>query len=72
MKELKFRTPVKCQNGHKAFWYWSVSGMWDIKTIKSPESVCNCPTFNLGEEWAGAGENQIRRIIKKHETIEAE
>ena len=44
MKDLKFRTPVKCQNGHKEFWYWKHSDrhFLQIETIqKPPDNTCD-------------------------------
>ena len=60
--ELKFRTPVKCQNGHKAFWYWKHSDrhFLQIETIqKPPDNTCGCSKFSIGEGWERDGEDQM-------------
>ena len=62
MKDLKFRTPVKCQNGHKAFWYWKHSGrhFLQIETIqKPPDNTCGCSKFAIGEGWERDGDDQM-------------
>ncbi len=65
MKDLKFRTPVKCQNGHKAFWYWkhSYNGLFKTEMVKHPEP-CGCPEFSMGLEggypgWSRDGDDQM-------------
>ena len=47
MKDLKFRTPVKCHNGHKSFYYWDLInigvGNISAKVTKSPGiDICRC------------------------------
>ena len=60
MKNFKFRTSVKCQNGHKAFWYWRPHrmGIMEVETIKMPER-CGCSTFAIGEGWERDGDDQM-------------
>ena len=77
--EHKFRTPVKCQNGHKAFWYWKLSknGLFETKTIKLPES-CECPplivngihmlAFDGG--WSRDGDDQMFAGILSQSEVE--
>lgn len=59
---LKFRTPVVCQNGHKAFWYWEIDDI-DIghtRYIGVPSGFrCSCPKQGLGEGYARAGADQM-------------
>lgn len=61
MKNLKFRTPVKCQNGHKAFWYWKPNWqLFTLNTIKMPDrEICKCSKFGLGEGWFRDGDDQM-------------
>lgn len=61
MENIKGRTPVKCQNEHKALWYWELSnGIPEIRHLGvSDNSKCKCPKFNIGEGYASSGENQL-------------
>ncbi len=55
---LKFRTPVFCQNYHKAFWYWKVSptGIAEVRNYGVPDDQkCSCPKQGLGEGYVRAG-----------------
>lgn len=63
MRELKFRTPVVCQNGHKALWYFELSqnatGIAEVNHIGVPvEQECKCPKHEFNEGWRRAGEDQ--------------
>lgn len=68
---MKFRTPVVCQNGHKAFWYWETDekdighvthyGVRDI-------DKCHCPKTSLGEGYARAGRDQWFVGVKDKDT----
>ena len=65
MKDLKFRTPVKCQNGHKAFWYWNPkqSELLHIEASLCPEpKICDCiedhPNGGNGG-WLRDGDDQM-------------
>ncbi len=60
MIDLKFRTPVVCQNGHKALWYWQIkdSGIGEVKHEGVVSNRCDCPKGALGEGYARAGEDQ--------------
>ena len=71
--EHKFRTPVKCQNGHKAFWYWKHSDrhFLQIETIqKPPDNTCGCSKFSIGEGWERDGDDQM--FIGLHSDTEIE
>lgn len=60
---LKFRTPVKCQNNHKAFWYWKpakATNFLGIETISLPDKeICKCTKLGLDNGWAKAGDDQM-------------
>jgi len=58
MKDLKFRTPVKCQNGHKSFWHWKHSDVTiqGHKTITYPECSCVSPRR---DQWERDGDDQM-------------
>ena len=59
---LKFRTPVVCQNGHKAFWYWYISsdGIGEVKHNGVPnDQKCYCSKQALGEGYVRAGSDQM-------------
>ncbi len=67
MKDLKFRTPVKCQNGHKAFWYWrpKQEGILHAETIRHPDE-CGCHSFVVNGihipvlgGWSRDGDDQM-------------
>ncbi|MCK5609258.1 hypothetical protein KAR91_45710 [Candidatus Pacearchaeota archaeon] len=71
--EHKFRTPVKCQNGHKAFWYWKHSDrhFLQIETIqKPPDNTCGCSKFAIGEGWERDGDDQMFTGLKGKHGIE--
>lgn len=63
--DIKYRIPVICQNGHKAFWYCKVSndGIAEHTFNKNSgvprEMNCNCPKHAFGEGWTRNGENQL-------------
>lgn len=60
MKELKFRTPVICQNGHKGMWYWHIED-YGIGTVKHDGVIanrCDCPKQALGEGYIKNGDDQ--------------
>ncbi len=58
--EHKFRTPVKCQNGHKDFWYWKSSERYLHKkdTINFPEK-CGCLMLDWRKGWSRDGDDQM-------------
>jgi hypothetical protein len=60
MQEIKFRTPVKCQNGHKALWYWSIStgGIGEVIHYGVIHNKCNCPKEALNEGYTRDGDDQ--------------
>jgi len=58
MRELKFRTPCKCQNGHFRWYYWSVRfgiqvSYWGPRIID-----CNCPSDELWEGFDKCGDDE--------------
>lgn len=60
MKNLKFRTPIICHNGHKGFWTWILKD----SAIAEPENImvvsdCCCQETELGDNWKKDGENQV-------------
>lgn len=51
-----FYTPVECHNGHRAKYYWSVSGISYVENegvIASED--CKCSKFELGNGWRHTG-----------------
>jgi len=60
MNELKFRTPVICQNGHKALWYWEIKkdGIGEIKHYGVLTNRCDCHKQGLGEGYTRNGKDQ--------------
>ncbi len=58
MREIKFRTPTKCQNGHFRWFYYSVSfGKCSVKFgDKHPD--CTCPTWDFKEGFQECGPDQ--------------
>ncbi len=58
MRDIKFRTPTKCQNGHFRWYYYSVS-FGEVKTKwgeKHPD--CTCPTWDFKEGFQECGPDQ--------------
>lgn len=57
---LKFRTPVACQNGHKALWYWTIDiqGIGEVKHYGVISKRCLCPKSGLGEGYKRIGHDQ--------------
>lgn len=69
MTELKFRTPVVCQNGHKAYWYFELDQRdghaSEIKNHGVPKDQnCKCPKGGLDEGWRRAGADEQYTGIK--------
>jgi hypothetical protein len=62
MYELHFRTPVACQNGHKALWYWSIQGKGltpgDViqRGVKDP---CKCIKNAIEEGYIRDGADEM-------------
>ena len=60
MSPLRFRVPVECQNGHKAFYFFEHSH--DIAETCRHRidnfSKCTCPKHELGEGWRRNGDDQ--------------
>ena len=70
-REIKFRTPVVCQNGHKAFWYWEPEGLGGIKNIGVPSTEkCNCPKAGLEEGYKRDGTDQQYTGLKDKNGVE--
>ncbi len=58
MREIKFRTPTKCQNGHFRWYYYSVS-FGECKSEwgdKHPD--CKCKTWDYKEGFQECGPDQ--------------
>jgi hypothetical protein len=72
MYDLKFRTPVVCQNGHKAFWYWEIKGRnigaGEVKQIGVISNRCSCPKGALGEGYARDGEDEMFTDLRDKDT----
>jgi hypothetical protein len=69
MRETKFRVPVICQNGHKAFWYWTIHRTEIAEATSAGLGVpdnekCNCPKFALEEGWIRNGDDQQYTSLK--------
>lgn len=76
MRTLRFRKPVICQNGHKAFWYYEISnkGIAEIFNRGVPRevyaSVCDCPKFSIGEGWTENGDDEQMTGLKDKNGVE--
>ena len=72
MKNLKFRTPVKCQNGHKAFWYWMGPPMsfGVIETVQMPPERCGCSRIDFGKGRTRDGDDQMFIGIKDKNSVD--
>lgn len=61
-REIKFRIPVKCQNGHFNFAYYTIQrdSITDFPRVKLVwgKDACNCPKSELGEGYRRCGEDQ--------------
>ena len=59
---MKFRTPVACQNLHRAFWYWETDekDIGHVTHYGVPDNQkCSCPKQGLGEGYIRAGRDQM-------------
>lgn len=66
MKEIKYRVPVQCQNGHKAFWYCQIEDL-DFESLQLGvplDQKCDCPKLSKGQGYTRAGENQLCAPLK--------
>lgn len=72
MKNIKYRIPVQCQNGHKAFYHYNISdSMMGLSTTSVPdEGMCDdCPISDCRNCWTRAGRNQLwTQKQDKHDT----
>lgn len=70
MRELKFRTPCKCQNGHHAFLFYCVrfGDVYNSKWEKDKE--CKCPTFDYGEGFAQCASDEQWTGLKDRDGVD--
>lgn len=65
MRQLKFRVPTNCQNGHFRWAYLSFGGAytdWSETKLEWGPRNCDCPTGNYGEGYSqivGSGKQQF-------------
>lgn len=72
-REIKFRIPMECQNGHKSYWFYVLNGAGGTKSIKTASeynSKCNCPKHNLGDGWREAGKEELCTSLKDKNGVE--
>ncbi len=70
MRELKFRTPTKCQNGHFRWFYYSVSfGETSVKW-GNKHSDCTCSTWDFKDGFQECGEDQQFTGFKTEDKVE--
>jgi hypothetical protein len=67
MRALKFRTPVICQNGHKAYWYWEIkstelSEIFDKGVLECKK--CSCPKILGGQGYKKNGDDEQYAELK--------
>lgn len=75
MRPLKFRKPVVCQEGHKAFWYYEIhsKGVGEVYqrgVPRSYEAVCKCPKSAIGEGWFENGDDEQTTGLKDKNGVE--
>jgi len=63
MKEIKFRQPHKCHNGHFAYLYFDLIG--DQTKNHTWNKNCNCSTLIFGEGFTHCGETEL--YIGRHD-----
>lgn len=64
-RELKFRTPTQCQNGHLRWYFWS--GCFGETCTKFGEQYCKCPTGDTGQGFDSVGDDQqFTGLVDKH------
>lgn len=65
MKQLKFRIPVICQNGHKALFHYEIKNrdlgdICEFRSIGVPDNQdCSCSKGALDEGWRRQGNDQM-------------
>ena len=60
-REIKFRTPVSCQNGHRTLWYWEIKmgDFAEIENLGVPQhKKCECPKFEYMQGYGRSGKDQ--------------
>jgi len=58
MREVKFRTPTRCQNGHFRWLYWSASFGVALQEWGEKHPDCKCPTFGYDEGFHKCGDDE--------------
>lgn len=61
MREIKFRSPIVCHNGHRGFWYWRPhpESLCEVETIEIVAiDKCDCSKFGESEGWSRNGKDQ--------------
>lgn len=61
-REIKFRIPMECQNGHKSYWFYVLNGRGGAKSVKTASEYnpnCDCPKHNLWDGWKEVGQEEL-------------
>lgn len=53
---MKIGVPVKCQDGHRAVWFYSFRGLDVISEGVPHKSKCDCPKHEIGQGYFADGE----------------
>lgn len=56
-RQIKFRTPTRCQNGHFRWYYYSFS-FGEVKNVAWGERMCSCPTGAMDEGFGKVGDDE--------------
>jgi hypothetical protein len=56
MREIKFRVPMKCQNGHFNFYYYSIR--FGNMLSRFGEPSCKCPKSEFNEGYSPCGDDE--------------
>lgn len=54
--KMKIGVPVKCQNGHRAVWFYSFRGLDVISEVVDRELQCDCEYPESGQGYFADGE----------------
>lgn len=66
-REIKYRVPVICQNGHKSYWFYKLNGLETSQSILSATEYnkkCQCPKSAIDEGWKQDGDEELYTGLK--------
>ena len=71
MREIKFRIPHKCQNGHFRWLFFTLKDGFDnLRVWGDLHPECKCPTHDFGEGFTKSGDPQEFTGLKDKNGVE--